>query len=69
MSSADEDGVVDAYLAPWRHGGSRHQLASVLEQLEFLAEMLGEGPEVGSKARSALVASLKRISQRVTKAR
>ena len=67
ISAEEEKEIVEAYLEPWRRGGSRLKLSSVTEQLEFLAVMLEDGPEATEQTRRALIASLNRIRGRVSK--
>ena len=69
MSAKEEDEIVEAYLEPWRRGGSRLKLSSVTEQLAFLAAMLQEGPEATGDARRALIEILDRIRGRIRKPR
>jgi tetratricopeptide (TPR) repeat protein len=54
--------VVGAYLRPWRRGASALEFASVLEQFDFLIQILGgESPEQHSD-RSRLRAALRAIA-------
>ena len=67
ISAKEEAEIVQAYLEPWRRGGSRLKLSSVTEQLEFLAAMLAEGPPSKAPARQHLIAGLDRIRARIEK--
>ena len=69
ISEAEEAAVVAAYLDPWRDGGSWIKLASVIEQLDFLAAILSEGPAGNRNEREALVAALRRMSEKLARAR
>jgi tetratricopeptide (TPR) repeat protein len=53
--------VIEAYLRPWRRGASRLKFDSVLEQMEFVAEVLREGPASSKAARAGLVKALRSI--------
>jgi hypothetical protein len=50
--------VIAAYLRPWRRGASALQFSSVLEQMEFLIDILASHPALGG-AISAIVAQLR----------
>jgi tetratricopeptide (TPR) repeat protein len=50
--------VIAAYLRPWRRGASALQFSSVLEQMEFLIDILASHPALGG-ATGAIVAQLR----------
>jgi hypothetical protein len=50
--------VIAAYLRPWRRGASALQLSSVLEQMEFLIDILAGHPALGGGI-GAIVAQLR----------
>jgi hypothetical protein len=57
--------VVEAYLQPWRRGASSLKFASVLEHLEFVAEVLTDGAEQGVSRRYTLSIATRSIAERL----
>ena len=58
--------VIEAYLRPWKRGGSPLKFASVLEQIDFVAEVLtGDRPAASKETRAALVTALRFIAGRL----
>lgn len=57
--------IVRAYLRPWRRGGSALKLASVLDQMQFVADVLRDGPAESREARSVRVKALESIIERL----
>jgi hypothetical protein len=55
--------VTEAYLRPWRRGGSLLQFASVLETLEFIAAVLEDGGDGTAEVRARLSVALREIAR------
>ena len=64
ITDQDQDEIVDAYLRVWHHIGSKRELSSILDQLAFFIEMLGDAAKVG-KAQETRLEKLQALRDRL----
>jgi tetratricopeptide (TPR) repeat protein len=65
LEDSAQQEVVEAYLRPWKRGASRLKFASVLEQMEFVIAVLGDGPKKSAARRKKLQGALEAITVRL----
>ena len=67
LDDSAQRAAVEAYLKPWRRGASRLEFASVLEQMEFIIAVLGDGSKKPGE-RKKLASALETIATQLRSA-
>jgi hypothetical protein len=68
LAKTDQDKVIEEYLAVWRHTGSGREMSSIVEQMGFHINMLDDPGLPAEPRRSALLAALNAVRERLERA-
>jgi hypothetical protein len=65
LTAAEQEAVVQAYLAAWNHTGTGREMSSVVDQLAFLIDMLDDPGLSANAKRTKLLADLNGLRQQL----